>query len=251
MTEQWRADLRLFLTLLGELMITAGVVVFLFVTWQLWWTDFESERQGAKVSADLTAAWDNAEPVVAPKPTAPDAKKNPPDAMVIKNPPRHEAFALLHIPKFHSLWGDKPRPIVNGVSDHDLKAAIGYYDETVGPGGIGNFSIAGHRVTYGKPFHNIEQLNPGDPVVVETKSAWFVYRYTNHQIVKPSDVAVIAPVPNQPGATPTKRLLTMTACHPKFSAAERFIGHAELDYWQPRSAGKPIELTDPKYQDQE
>lgn len=246
MASQWRTDLRLFLTIIGELMITAGVLVFLFAGWQLWWTDLESERSSANVRQELTKQWDKEKVPVATKPDLP--KNVPPNDVIIKNPTPHEPFALLHIPEFSDTWKDKPRPIVNGVADDDLQAAVGYYSETVGPGGVGNFSIAGHRVTWGRPFHNIERMQPGDPVVIETEKAWFVYKMTNYQIVKPSDIAVIAPVPNQPGTPPTERLLTMTACHPKFSARERYIVHAKLDYWQPRSAGEPKELTDPAFQ---
>ena len=65
---------------------------------------------------------------------------------------------------------------------------------------------------------------------------------TSTEIVAPSDVDVIAPVPGDPGAVPTERLITLTTCHPMFSARERFIVHGVLDYWAPTSDGIPAEL---------
>ena len=57
-----------------------------------------------------------------------------------------------------------------------------------------------------------------------------------------SQVDVIAPVPGDPGATPTERFITLTTCHPMFSARERFIVHGTLDYWAPVTDGTPAEL---------
>jgi sortase A len=107
---------------------------------------------------------------------------------------------------------------------------------------VGNFAVAGHRVTYGRPFNRVEELAPGDPVVVETREGWFVYRVRDTLIVTPDRVDVIEPVPQRPGAEPTERLLTLTTCHPMFSARERYIVHAVFDTWQPRAAGEPVAL---------
>ena len=65
-------------------------------------------------------------------------------------------------------------------------------------------------------------------VVVETAGEVHVYEVTSRDVVRPSDVAVIAPVPDDPGATPTQALLTMTSCHPKYSATERYVVHGRL-----------------------
>jgi sortase A len=107
---------------------------------------------------------------------------------------------------------------------------------------VGNFAIAGHRVTYGRPFNQIAELRPGDPIVIETKDTWYVYRMRSDLIVTPDRVDVVAPVPEQPDAEPSERLLTLTACHPMYSARERYVVHAEFDRWQPKSAGEPAEL---------
>src|SRR5690606_10957704 len=110
---------------------------------------------------------------------------------------------------------------------------IGHYEGTAMPGEVGNFAVAGHRVTYGKPFNRVEELQVGDPLVVQTETTWYVYRVTSTQVVTPRDVQVIAPTPNQPDVAPTVASMTLTTCHPMFSARERFIVHAELDYWTP------------------
>ena len=112
------------------------------------------------------------------------------------------------------------------------------------PGGVGNFAVAGHRTTYGKPFNRIAELEPGDALVVRTADLWFVYRVTEHHIVLPEQVDVVAPVPGEPGAEPERATITLTACHPMFSARERYIVHGELEGWMPVADGVPAALTE-------
>ncbi len=75
-----------------------------------------------------------------------------------------------------------------------------------------------------------------------TDDAWFVYEVTDHEIVLPTDVDVIAPVPDQPGVEPNGSYITLTSCHPRFSAAQRWIVHGELKYWAPAGHGVPAEM---------
>jgi sortase A len=79
-------------------------------------------------------------------------------------------------------------------------------------------------------------------VVVEDKKNWYVYRVVQNHIVKPTQVEVVAPVPNEPGVRPTKAMLTLTTCNPKFDNYQRLIVHAELERSQAKSAGRPAEL---------
>jgi sortase A len=151
-------------------------------------------------------------------------------------------IANLYIPRFGS---DFAFTIVQGTDDASLEKGPGHYSGTALPGQLGNFAVAGHRVGKGEPFLNLDQLAPGDAVVVETKTQWFVYRVLGdpgtgnlgavgadgvpgREIVSPSDAAVIDPVPSRPGATPTEQLMTMTTCHPKYTANQRLIVHAKL-----------------------
>ena len=121
---------------------------------------------------------------------------------------------------------------------------IGHYEGTAMPGGVGNFAVAGHRTTYAKPFNRIAELQVGDPLVVRTTdNIWYVYRVTSTRDRRARRTSqVIAPVPGDPGATPTERMITLTTCHPMFSARERFIVHGVLDYWAPAADGIPAEL---------
>lgn len=222
---------------LGELLITAGVLLLLFLAWQLWWTDVRAvAAQGARTD-QLQRDWDDSVAEALPRP---DPSTDAADPPVVPDPAEGETFAIVHVPRFGD--GYAPRPVLEGVTQDVLREGVGHYPGTALPGAIGNLALAGHRVTYGKPFNQVEQLRTGDAVVVETQQAWFTYRVTSTRIVLPQDVDVIAAVPGDPLATPTERMLTLTTCHPMFSARQRYIVHAVLDEWQPRAEGSPASL---------
>jgi sortase A len=132
--------------------------------------------------------------------------------------------------------------IVEGVSVADLRVGPGHYPGTALPGQVGNFAVAGHRATHGNGFMRLNELVPGDLVVVEVQDAWLTYRVTGHEVVDPSDVSVIAPVPGDPGVPPTQPLITLTTCDPWYSAAHRLIVHGKLQSVTPKSAGLPAAL---------
>ncbi len=221
----------------GELLITAGLFLLLFVVWQLWWTSVKVESavagEVAAFRAENPPAQDTASPYTDMQRT--DA---PPEVGDI---PEGEIYALLHVPR----WNYRVMPIAQGTSHYVLDYGwAGHYMETQQAGEIGNFAIAAHRRTYGNNFRRIDTLEDGDPIVVETDQAWLVYQVTGREIVNPSDTRVILPVPNEPGETPTKRVMTMTTCHPEFGNTERFIVWSEMVYWVPKSEGIPILLKD-------
>jgi sortase A len=110
------------------------------------------------------------------------------------------------------------------------------------PGDVGNFAVAGHRATHGEPFRNLDLLKPGDAVVIETDDRWFTYRVTDSEIVTPTDVEVILPVPNKPGAQPTQALITLTTCHPRWASTERMIVYGQLESERLKEAGPPEAL---------
>lgn len=220
------------LGIVGDLLVTAGVLLLLFVGWQLWWTDVTANRTQDATVSTLTRDF-----AAAPTPSSPSSEQ---PASV----PFGKAFAIVRIPR---LGADYARPLLEGTSRGVLEDGIGHYDGTAGPGAVGNFAVAGHRTTYGRPFHDIDKLRTGDVVVVETKTAYSVYAVKRHDIVAPTDVQVIAPVPDHPGAKPTERWMTMTACHPKYSAAQRYVVFAQLVKTYPRADGLPAgTLTVPK-----
>ena len=150
-------------------------------------------------------------------------------------------IAVLRIPRLGD-WNDRPPVVVEGVSTSDLKKGPGHIPGTALPGEVGNVVLSGHRTTYGAPFERFDELQPGDAVVVETRDTWFTYTVRGTRIVRPSAVEVTYPVPGDRGATPTQRLLTMTTCHPRFSARQRMVVSAELTATDAKSDGTPAAL---------
>ncbi len=203
-----------------QLGLTAGVVVLLFVGYQTYVTDYFSDRQQEQVADDLRDDWD--QPSVAGR----------------EQPDFGEGFAFLHIPALGPNWS---RAVVEGADLAELEAGPGHYAGTAMPGEVGNFAVAGHRNGNGAPFNDLDDLRPGDSVLVETVDMWFTYVVTSNEIVPPSDSAVLLPVPGDPAAEPTEAYLTLTTCHPEFSAKERMIVHALLE----QSVSKAVEPQGP------
>jgi LPXTG-site transpeptidase (sortase) family protein len=224
--------------LLAELLILAGAGTGLYVVWVAWWTDVVAARSQASFAASLEQA--------ASSDAIGERRDAPP---VLDEPGAATVFATMHVPRFGA---DFVRPIAQGTDRATVLNTIGlgHYENTAMPGGIGNVAIAGHRVTYGKPLNRIAELQDGDPIIVRVTDraadfdVWYVYRVSSHAIVTPDRVDVIAPVPGDPTATPTAsdRMLTLTACHPMWSAAERYVVHATFDSWTPAADGTPKEL---------
>ncbi len=197
----------------GELLITLGVLLLLFTAWQLWWTDVVANRASAQLVEQLRD--DFAKRGAQEDPSTPDhdpARELPGDA-----------FALMTVPRFGEDW---VQPVLQGTDLDVLSRGVGHYVGTAMPGSVGNFSVAAHRTTWGAPFHDIDTLRDGDLIRVETLDTEYTYRVTAHEVVLPGDVAVVASVPDDPGATPVDRLMTLTSCHPKYSATERYVVHA-------------------------
>lgn len=248
------------LGLAGEVLVTAGVVLALYVVWQLFYTDVQSGRtqsavldgiewpEPVRVPDDVAAGTqgeDDAPPAADVVPVLPDDAKvfTPEGAPVLGDQDVRATFAALHVPR----WGpDYVRPVSEGTSRAEVldKLGIGHYEGTAMPGAVGNFAIAGHRTTYGKPFSDINTLETGDALVVQTADAWYVYRVTGSTIETPDYIAAIADVPGTPGVAPTVASITLTTCHPKFSAEKRYIVWGELEYWAPTGLGYPSELVE-------
>ncbi|AXJ09341.1 class E sortase [Arthrobacter sp. PM3] len=219
--------------IIGELLLTAGVILLLFVAWQLWWTNVDSDfRQRAAVR---TFARQSAP--VAPAAT-PAAEYGP--AAVAPEPAEGATIGILYVPRFGAGY---MRPVVQGTTPALLDTlGIGHYEGTAMPGAAGNFAVAGHRQTHGAVLDNIDSLVPGDRIYVQTREGYYVYVFRNSQIVLPARTDVLLPVPSRPGAVPTERYLTMTTCNPRFGSGERFVAYALLESWQPVSAGPPAEI---------
>ncbi|SFT63305.1 sortase A [Geodermatophilus amargosae] len=209
---------------LGQTLVTAGVVLLLFVVYELWITDLSSARDQDRLADRLETEWSAQQPA-AGVPTSP------------AEVPVGQPFAVLHVPRLGEDWS---RVVLEGTSEEQLSQGPGHYAGTAMPGQQGNVALAGHRVGRGSPFLDLDRMQPGDPIVVEVADGWFTYRVLadgqdphgvpGRQIVSPADVEVIAPTPGGAAdAAPTGAYLTLTTCHPRYSARQRLVVHAVLD----------------------
>jgi len=204
---------------LGELLITLGVLLLLFVAYQLLWTNVTAQRAADQVASDLQDSWASQDPQGG---DGGASGEDTPEA----RPEIGSAFALMYIPRLSDrVWGV---PVLESVELSDLARGIGHYPTTQLPGEKGNFAVAAHRATNGEPFRDIDRLQDGDRVFVETQDSWFEYTLRRDQIVSPSDTWVIDPVPGDPGATPTDRLITLTTCNPRWGSTTRWIWWGDL-----------------------
>ena len=119
-------------------------------------------------------------------------------------------------------------PIYEGITLTVIDHGPGHWPGTAMPGHRGNVVFPGHRVTHTHPFLNLDRIAPGDPVIFQTPDGTFTYQVTSIQIVKPTDLWVIDQTPD-----PT---MTLIACHPKHSAAQRIVVKGKLISSQPSAA---------------
>ena len=218
--------MRTFLRGLGQTLITCGVVILLFVAYELYFTGIETARAQSTLSEDIEALWGRG------------GGYSTPDDPVVEIP-LGTGIAILRIPRFGRNWA---KVVVEGVEVNDLKKGPGHYPGTAMPGQVGNFVVSGHRTTYGAPFNRIDELRNGDAIVVETRDTWFTYVVTTKEIVPPTAIEVTYPVPKQLGATPSFARITLTSCHPKYSARQRIIVYGRLEDTRPKSSGAPPAL---------
>ena len=211
----------------GQTLMTLGVVVLLFCVYELYVTGLVTAREQTRLGDDLRQAW--AEPAPRPQPGEPE--------LVSKE--IGQGLAVLHIP---SLQDYDPWVVVEGTSVADLKNGPGHIPGTALPGDVGNVVVSGHRTTYGAPFQRLDELVGGSLVVLETRDGWFTYTVQDKTIVAPTATEVTLPVPGDPTAKPVDRLLTLTTCHPKYSAKQRLIVRAELTAASKKSDGLPDAL---------
>ena len=200
---------------IGELALTVGVLLLFFVLWLVFWTGHRGAVEAAHTVATLQKQWD-ALPVNHVRDDSPRS---------IPTPTAGQPFAILRVPRFGSHW---QMPVREGTGRDVLREGVGHYAGTALPGAVGNLALAGHRTTWGQPFHDIERLRTGDEVRVQTRWARFTYRVTGHQIVRPSQRDVLDPVPGQPRVTPDQAVLTLTTCHPEYSDRQRWVVRAVL-----------------------
>ncbi|RMI14103.1 class E sortase [Cellulomonas triticagri] len=223
---------------LGEVLLTLGVVLALFVVWQLWWTSVVAGREADAV----VDAFRQAVPAAAAAET-PLRTDDPP----VAEPVAHGGtIGVLTVPRWEGLTNNA-MPVVEGTSQDLLDRALaGRYSSTQQLGEVGNTVLAGHRRSYGDSFRYVNRLEPGDPIIVETATTWYVYEVTGDEIVTPDTTDVLLPVPRQPGVEPTERTLTLTTCHSltlgEYGNDHRWITYARFVGWLDRADGTPPQL---------
>ncbi|MGP4043355.1 class E sortase [Streptomyces sp. 2A115] len=211
---------------IGEVFITTGVLMLLFVTYQLWWTNVRAAAQAGNEASSLQDDWAN-------------GKRNPGTFEP------GQGFAILHIPKL-----DVVVPIAEGTDKKRVldRGMVGHYAEegvkTAMPDAkTGNFGLAGHRNTHGEPFRYINRLKPGDPIVVETQDKYFVYKMASIlPVTPPNNTAVLNAIPTGSTFTAAGRYITLTTCTPEFTSKYRMIVWGNMVEERPRSKGKPDAL---------
>jgi sortase A len=217
----------------GELLITLGVLLLLFVAYQLLWTNVTAQRAADQVASQLQESWSRPGPT---DESDESDESDPGDDTPEARPEIGNAFALMYIPRLSDkVWG---MPVLESVELSDLARGIGHYPTTQLPGEKGNFAVAAHRATNGEPFRDIDRLEVGDTVIVETQDSWYEYTLRRDQIVSPQDTWVIDPVPGDPGATPTDRLITLTTCNPRWGSTTRWIWWGDLTARYDKAAGE-------------
>lgn len=212
-----RSALAGFLSLLGELLITVGLVLGLFVAYSLWWTNVLADRDASVRGDAVRRQWDRTAP-------APEAAAKP-GALDTRG-----GIGFLHVPAMKN-----GEVLVKRGTDSEVlnDGVAGYYTEPVTSAlpwdPAGNFALAAHRDGHGAKFHNIDKLKNGDAVVFETRDAWYVYKvFAELKQTSKYNVDAISPVPGESGRTAPGRYITLTTCTPVYTSKYRYIVWGEL-----------------------
>lgn len=233
----------------GEILITAGVVVLLFLGWYIWLNDVVagSAQQGAavEVQRELQEEWERDRSD--PQPTEPGPTEEPREPgvpPVVAAPPEGQRWGALIVPRFGD---DYVRTIGEGIDLatvlNSRTLGVGHYPQTQMPGEMGNVALAGHRNTWGGAFSDVGELRAGDNLYIETRDGWYQYGFRGLEYVLPSAIEVLEPVPQAPGVEAGEQILTLTTCNPRYSTAERMIAYAVFENWYPREGGAPPEIS--------
>ncbi|MEU9076769.1 class E sortase [Kitasatospora sp. NPDC048538] len=206
----------------GELLITLGLVLGLFVAYSLWWTNVEADRTAAAAADRLRGAW-AAGPTAAPAPASPGATPAPGAAPAAPYA-AGDALGFLHVPAMGRDYqvlirmgtgGDVLAEGVAGVYEQPYRAAMPWDPS-------GNFALAAHRDGHGAKFHDLDAVHRGDAVVVETRDKWYVYKVDNTlPETSKYDTGIVAPVPVGSGYTGPGRYITLTTCTPVYTSRYR------------------------------
>lgn len=201
--------------LLGCGLIAAGLAVLGWVAWQFWGTNWQAHQRHDKVTTALENGWGEGNDVV--------------------RTDFGNATAILHVPRFGK---DFAVPVLEGSTDEVLAAGIGHMEDTAEAGAVGNYVLAGHRVTHGEPFADFPELRPGDQVHVETREATYTYVLDSggeDLIIPFTETWVLDPKPanprdggTQPPADVGDQLITLLTCSEIFHTDDRSVAFGHL-----------------------
>ncbi|MFE5815996.1 class E sortase [Streptomyces sp. NPDC056479] len=200
----------------GELLITAGLVLGLFVVYSLWWTNVVADRAADKQADKVRDNWAH-QGGDSGRPAEFDSKNG---------------IGFLHVPAMSKgeilvEKGTTSKILNDGVAGYytdPVKSALPTSDKK------GNFSLAAHRDGHGAKFHNIHKLTKGDPIVFETKDKWYVYKvYAVLPETSKYNVQVLGPIPKESGRTKAGHYITLTTCTPVYTSRYRYVVWGELE----------------------
>ncbi|MDP9821562.1 class E sortase [Nocardioides massiliensis] len=203
---------------IGIALVLAGLGILGYLAWQLFGTNVVAEREHKRLVEQTEQAWAEPGPV-----------------------PTGDVTALVRIPRFGD---DYVVPVLEGIDDDVLRRGFGHFEHSAEAGEVGNYAIAGHRITHGEPLADMPELRPGDEVIVETREATHTYVLDtdpNELIVTFEDTWVVDALPTNPdpgGVQPEQaedqRLITLTTCAELFRTADRMIAFGHLVETVPR-----------------
>ncbi len=225
------------LTVIGELLMVAGLAVVGYLGWQYWNTEVVVTAKQVELSSEDSARWNAA---AAADPTPWDG-----EIPVVPRSGPAEVFGVLYVPAFGASYANRVAETTDWWTVLNLdEKGIGHYEDTQMPGEIGNVALAGHRSgPLINSFREAMELRLGDALFLETPEGWYTYRFRSVEYVLPTEVDVLHPFPRVEGVPGTDRILTLTTCHPKEAGSdERAIVYAVFESYQPLSDGPPAEL---------
>ncbi len=240
-------DWRWFVRGVGTVLISVGVLVFLFTGYQLWGTGIQEARAQTRLTDDFsiaqarlkatlgttvapttaattttttpasTVAGETTAPTPPPTTTVAPAPGPTPVAVPASAISDGDAMARIEIPRI-----SLTKTVISGVTVKDLRDGPGHFRNTPLPGQKGNAAIAGHRTTYGAPFSRIDELSPGDQIIItDLANQRYIYKVTRAFVVEPSDTSVL-----EGDDTP---MITLSSCEPKYTSLRRIIVQGVLD----------------------
>lgn len=220
---------RTFIKILGISFILIGFGILGNVIYGVTIGDDVIAAQQSTASQKFEAKLEDSKPVRSFEPSK-FAGKVP----ITEIPSYGESFAVLHVPRFGDGYS---RVIAESVTEDVLSSpdsGVGHVPETQALGELGNFVIAGHRKNNGGTFRDIDKLQVGDSIIVEAEAGSYYYHFVSQEIVEPTQVGVLLPVPNEPDTVATGRVITIFSCYPLYSSAERIVAYGVFDKFVPR-----------------